>query len=282
MNRLHAARTGVGRGWTEFVLSLRSPQDQGFYLFFGIGTLVYLWVNRGDEVAGSDLSFPAVALPSVLAGVVVFNSFLGPAFALAMEREDGTLLRAKAVPGGMTGYVVGQVVYHSLGLFPMLLVLLVPSALLFDDVLPTGAAWLQVAGVLALGMLATMPVGMVVGSLVRSTQKVTTWGMLPLLVLVAISGVFVPLQALWGWLQVVAQAFPLYWIGLGLRASFLPDAAAALEVGGSWRPVETAVVLGAWSVAGLVVAPVVLRRMARRQSGSTVEAARQQALQVVR
>jgi ABC-2 type transport system permease protein len=74
----------------------------------------------------------------------------------------------------------------------------------------------------------------------------------------------------------------MYWIGLGMRSAFLPDAAAALEVGGSWRTAQTVLVLGTWAVIGLVVTPLVLRRMARRQSGSQVEAARQAALQWVR
>jgi ABC-2 type transport system permease protein len=41
-------------------------------------------------------------------------------------------------------------------------------------------------------------------------------------------------------------------------------------------------VLSAWAIAGSLIAPVVVRRMARRQSGSQVEAAREQALQWVR
>jgi ABC-2 type transport system permease protein len=80
----------------------------------------------------------------------------------------------------------------------------------------------------------------------------------------------------------VSQVFPMYWVGIGMRSAFLPDAAAALEIGGSWRTLETVVVLGIWAVGGILIAPVVLRRMARRQSGSQVEAAREQALQWVR
>jgi ABC-2 type transport system permease protein len=102
------------------------------------------------------------------------------------------------------------------------------------------------------------------------------------LVLVGISGIFYPVQALWGWVQVVAQVFPLYWLGLGMRSAFLPDSAAVIEIGGSWRTGETALVLGAWAVAGILVVPGVLRRMARRQSGSQVEAAKEQAIQWVR
>ncbi|WNB85708.1 ABC transporter permease [Cellulomonas sp. ATA003] len=135
---------------------------------------------------------------------------------------------------------------------------------------------------IVLGLLAAMPIGIVIGSLVPNTQKVSTWGMLPILVLAGISGIFFPLSQLWGWLQVVAQVFPMYWISLGMRSAFLPDDAAVLEVGESWRTLETVGVLGAWAVVGFLVTPVVLRRMARRTSGSQVEAARDAALQWVR
>ena len=119
---------------------------------------------------------------------------------------------------------------------PQLLVILVPSFLLFDNLMAGGASgWLTVIWVLALGTLAMMPLGMIIGALVPNMQKVGTWGMLPILVLTGISGIFYPIQQLWGWVQVVAQIFPTYWIGLGMRSAFLPDSAAALEIGGSWR-----------------------------------------------
>ncbi|RBY78384.1 ABC transporter permease [Geodermatophilus sp. TF02-6] len=279
----YAVRLGLQRGWTEFTQSQRSPQDQAFYLVVGLGTLTYLWFNRDDPVEGTSLLYPTVALPGILAALVAFNVVIGPAFALAMEREDGTLLRHKALPHGMQGYVTGQLVYHSLGTVPLLLIVLVPSALLFDDVVPAGGGgWLTVVWVLVLGLLATLPLGMILGAVIPDTQKVGTWGMLPVVVVTAISGIFFPVQALWGWVQAVAQVFPTYWIGLGMRSAFLPDAAASLELGGSWRSGQVALVLAAWAVADLLVAPVVLRRMARRQSGSQVAAARDAALQWVR
>jgi ABC-2 type transport system permease protein len=279
----HAVRLGLRRGWTEFVLSLRSPQDQGFYLFMGLGTLLYLWFNRDGELEGTGVSLVSYTLPSMLGALLAFGVIIGPAFALAMEREDGTLLRHKAAPHGMPGYVTGQLVLHSLGLLPMLLIILVPSFLLFDDLMARGATgWLLLAAFLALGLLATLPLGMILGAVVPSTQKVGTWGMLPILLLTAISGIFYPIQALWGWVQVVAQLFPTYWIGLGIRSAFLPEEAAAVEIGDSWRTGPAVLVLAAWAVFGLLVTPRVLRRMARRQSGSQVQAARDAALQWVR
>ena len=279
----HAIALGLRRGWTEFLQSLRSPQDQGFYLFTAVGTLLLLWFNRDNEVGDSGLLYPTWALPSILGALLAFTVVIGPAFALAMEREDGTLLRHKALPHGMQGYVTGQLTFHSLGLVPSLLTILVPSFLLFDGLMHRGAGgWLTVAVIVVLGLLATLPLGMILGSVVPSTQKVGTWGMLPVLTLTAVSGIFFPLQALWGWVQVLAQVFPVYWIGLGLRSAFLPDAAVSLEVGDSWRTGLTVLVLTAWAVFGALVTPRVLRRMARRQSGSQVEAAREASLQWVR
>ena len=278
----HAVALGLRRGWTEFVLSVRSPQDQGFYLFMGGGTLLYLWLNRDTELEGTSLLLPTYSLPSILGALLAFGVIIGPAYALAMEREDGTLLRHKAIPHGMQGYVTGQLLFQSLSLLPLLLVILVPSFLLFEGVMHGGAAgWLTVVWVLVLGLLATLPLGMILGSVVPGVQKVGTWGMLPIIFLTAISGIFYPIQAVWGWAQVIAQIFPTYWIGLAMRSAFLPDAAATLELGDSWRTGMTVLVLSAWAVVGLIVTPRVLRRMARRQSGSQVQAARDAALQWV-
>lgn len=271
----HSVRVGLRRGWTDFRHSLVARQDVSFYVFTGLGALVFLYVNRNNPVEGTTLMMPSVLLPSIIGAALMFGLVVGPAFALAMEREDGTLLRAKAAPHGIKGYVVGQLLFQSLSLLPGLGVILIPSMFLFDDLMPQGATgWFTVLWVLALGLVATLPLGMIIGSLVKNIQKVMTWGMLPVMVLGGISGILYPMQSLWGWVQIVAQVFPMYWLGLGMRSAFLPDAAAALEIGGSWRTLETVVVLSMWAVAGLIVTPVVVRRTSRRQSGSAVQEAR--------
>ena len=179
--------------------------------------------------------------------------------------------------------MTSQLLYHSLSLLPMLVVILVPSFLLFDGLMHRGAVgWLTFAWVVVLGLLATLPLGILIGSLVPSAQKVGSWGMLPIMILSGISGIFFPIQGLWTWVQVAAQVFPMYWLGLGMRSAFLPDSAAALEIGDSWRTLETVAVLGVWAVIGALLTPPLLRRMSRRQSGSQVEAARDAATQWVR
>jgi ABC-2 type transport system permease protein len=279
----HAIKTGLGRGWTEFVLSLKSPQDQGFYVLTSGGVLLYLFLNRTNEVEGTSLFYTTLALPSILGALLVFSLVIGPAYSLAMEREDGTLLRAKAVPRGLIGHFTGHILLNTLSLIPSFLIILIPGAFLFEDMMQNGLrGWVTVIWVVLLGLLATLPIGMVIGALVPGVQKVGTWGMLPILVLLGISGIFSPMDGLWDWVQTVSQIFPMYWVGIGMRSAFLPDAAAVLEIGESWRTLQTVAVLGAWAVAGALITPGVLRRMARRQSGSTVEAAKEQALQWVR
>ncbi len=125
--------------------------------------------------------------------------------------------------------------------------------------------WLTVVWVVALGLLATLPIGIMIGSLVPGVQKVGTWGMLPMLVLLGTSGISTDPGAV-GVGAGRGADLPVYWLGLGMRSAFLPEAAAALEIDGSWRTPQTVMVLTAWAVFGLLVAPVLLRRMVRRQS----------------
>lgn len=51
---------------------------------------------------------------------------------LTADREDGTLLRAKATPDEMLGYLVGKVVSVAGGLLADLMILLIPGLLLVD------------------------------------------------------------------------------------------------------------------------------------------------------
>ena len=145
--------------------------------------------------------------------------------------------------------------------------------------MPDAVHWLVFVLVVVLGLLATLPVGVIIGSLVRSPRLVGALGFFFIGGMAIISGILIPLQEMPSWVQVLGQALPTYWIGLGMRYVFLPEAAVAIEIGQSWRHLEMVLVLSVWSIIGLLVAPAVLRRMARRESGARVEASRQEALQ---
>jgi ABC-2 type transport system permease protein len=276
-----AVRAGLRRGWIELRHSFTDPQDLWAYIFPAVILLVVMVFMRNATVPGTNFSLGSRTLPSALGMGIAFGGLVNLAQQLTVEREDGTLLRAKAIPNGMLGYLIGKIVTVSGMLLVSIALQLVPGLFLLDGLaISSISAWLTFAWVVLLGLVACLPLGAIVGSLFSNPRNMGLV-MLPIMALIATSGIFYPITNFPAWLQGVAQVFPIYWLGLGMRSALLPGDLAAIEFGHSWRHLETLGVLGAWAVIGLVVAPVVLRRMARRESGSSVAARREKALQRV-
>lgn len=281
---MNPTATALRAGWSRGLIELRQSFTNGAELwghfFWPVLMLTATYFLRDVAFGGSEFLLGTLVLPSIL-GMNVALGMISMSQQLTADREDGTLLRAKATPNGMLGYLVGKLVSVSGSLIADLAIFLVPAVIIVPG-LAIGdlSSWLTVAWVLALGMVAALPIGAVLGSVFTSarSQGLIT---LPMLGLIAISGIFYPIAAMPDWLQWIAQLFPIYWLGLGMRSALLPDSAVAVELGESWRHLETIGVLGVWAVAGVLLAPVVLRRMARRESGSTVAERREKALQRV-
>ncbi|MFE9205239.1 ABC transporter permease [Micromonospora sp. NPDC007230] len=276
-----AVRSGVQRGAIELRNTFTNAQDLWNYFFPTVILLVTMFFMRGASVPGTSFSLGARTLPSALGMGLAFGGLLGLSQQLIVDREDGTLLRAKATPNGMLGYLIGKIVMLSAVAMIGFALQLTPALFFLDGIrLTDGGAWLTVAWVVPLGLVATLPLGAVIGSLIENPRNMGLV-VLPIFGLIALSGIFYPINGYPGWLQAVAQAFPIYWLGLGMRSALLPPELAAVELGGSWRHLETFGVLGLWTVLGLTLAPVVLRRTARRESGSRVAARREKAMQRV-
>jgi ABC-2 type transport system permease protein len=280
---MNPATTVLRTGWTRGRVELRQSFTNGadlFSHFLWPGLMVAtMFFIRDLPFGSSGLLLGMLALPSIL-GMNAATGTISMSQQLTADREDGTLLRAKATPHGMPAYLIGKVISVSGGLLADLVIFLVPAMLLVEGLRIGPGSWPTLAWTLALGLVATLPLGAVLGSAFTSARA---QGLiqLPFLAVIGISGIFYPITALPEWLQWIAQVFPIYWMGLGMRSALLPDSAAAIEIGQSWRHLETVGVLGAWAVLGLLLAPVVLRRMARGESGSTVTARRERALQRV-
>lgn len=273
-----AVRAGLVRGRIEFRQALTTPADIfPAVMMIAIFLAVMLW-NRGTTLPGTHFSLGTAMLASVLGMNVGFNGLASLGGLLVVDREDGTLLRAKAIPNGMTGYLIGRVLSVS-GMVLISVISTLITGVIFFHGLAVGSArtWLTLIWVLLLGLLATLPLGAILGSLIPSARSV---GLLTLAAggVSAVSGIFYPITHLPVWLQWVGQVFPLYWLGLGMRAALLPSSWAVVEIGHSWRSLETFGVLAVWAVLGLLLAPVLLRRMARRESGASVMARRERAL----
>jgi ABC-2 type transport system permease protein len=275
---INAVRLGVTRGWIEFkMFFLKNPQALISTVIFAILLVGVLWFQREAKFAGVSLAI--LTLPGLLGMLIANEGLSSIAKLLSYDREDGTLLRAKAIAQGMVGYLIAHVVMTLLSTILNLALLFILSLCVVPGLTNlVGVRLLIFLGILVLGLLATAPIGAITGSLVKSSGAGFGLTFFPLVTLVAISGIFYPISALPAWVQWIAQVFPVYWLGLGLRAAFSPEAAAAFELGGTFRPLATFLVLAAWAVVGLLLAPPTLRRMARRTSGGEMEAGKQRSM----
>jgi ABC-2 type transport system permease protein len=277
VNALRVARLGLARGGIELRHTFTYWPDLFQSLFFPVIQIVVLFLMRGHHVPGTAFSLGSLTLPSIMGMGFAFGGMIGVTALLATDREDGTLLRAKATPGGMTAYVLGKITLASATTLTGVVITLILGLIAFPGVHLTAAGIGTLVWVTLLGLLATIPLGVTMGSLIPN-PRFFPLVILPFGAIVAVSGIFYPITHLAGWLQAVGQLFPVYWLGLGMRAALLPPGLAAVELDGSWRLPYVLLVLVVWSVIGLVAAPAVLRRMARRESGSRVAARRERAM----
>lgn len=268
MNKgLYALKLGIERGWIDFKRYMTSPSDGAVLVGFAVILLIVLWLQRDVMLGGVSLAL--MTFPGVVGMLVVYTTFSNASGLLTMEREDGTLLRARTIPQGIQSYLIARVVFVMLTTFVSLLFLL-PALFFVQGLDVTFAKTLLFAGVVVLGFLVTISWGAIVGSLTKSSKDGSLL-LFPAMALIGISGIFYPITALWTWVQTLAQIFPVYWVGIGVRSALLPAEAVANELGGVWRTWETFAILTAWAIVGLLLAPRVLARMTRRATGAQMQ-----------
>lgn len=264
------ARNGLRRGAVETRIMLTTPGD----LVMALGSLAImvsvLMVAGGGTFEGSELNLGAMNFPSVLGATLVTGTVPMIAGKLAWSKSSGELLRAKAIPRGLGSFLIGHTISVSVFALFTVVGMLLAGLLFFEGLVFSWARLSILAGVTAVALTALIPLGAVLGSLLSNPRHVGIV-QLPLTVLIGISGIFYPLAGYPSWLRAVAEVFPVYWIGLGTRAAMLPEGMEAVEIGGEWRLGTVFLVLGVWAAATLVLAVPLLKRMARKESGSALK-----------
>jgi len=275
--RWAAVLAGLSRGWIETRQNLTETVNIISHVLPPAVYVAVLLLTHAKATPGTGAAVVAMMLPGFLSMSIVFGGLWGPTGGITADREDGTLLRAKATPNGMLGYLVGKIVMFTLTTLLSLMVIVIPGVMIVDGLVLEVRTWLLLALVFVVGMVSTVPLGVALGSLMRSSMQAL---LVPLtcMLLIFVSGIFFPITVLPTWLQSLAQAFPIYWVGLGVRSAILPPEMVGAEIGQPWGTVEMFVVLGVWAALGLLLAPILLRRMARRQSGSALARTRERVM----
>ncbi|WP_432081616.1 ABC transporter permease [Streptomyces sp. WAC 04229] len=272
-------RAGFLRGGIELRHLLRNPKEMSGHLSNVVVALVIAGYV-GDDVPGTQTPMAHLVLAGFAAYLMFQIGLINLPQMLVTEREEGALLRLRATPGGIPAYLVAKCLLVVVTTVATLAVLLGLAALLVDGPLPQGpGGWVTLLWVTTLGLLAVVPLGAAIGAVLPNPREALALIMLPTMALLFTSGAVFPLTSLPVPVQQVASVFPLKWMAQGLRSALLPDSARAAEAAGSWELPMVALVLTAWAVLGFLLAVPLLRRAARRESGSRLSARHRKAEQ---
>ncbi|MFF0512096.1 ABC transporter permease [Streptomyces sp. NPDC004250] len=272
-------RAGFLRGGIELRHLLRNPKEMSGHLSNVVVALVVAGLV-GDDVPGTRTPMAHLVLAGFAAYLMFQIGLISLPQMLVTEREEGALLRLRATPGGIPAYLVAKCLLVVVTTAATLAVLLGLAALVVDGPLPQGpVGWVTLLWVSTLGLLAVVPLGAAIGAVLPNPREALALIMLPAMALLFTSGAVFPLTSLPVPVQQVASVFPLKWMAQGLRSALLPDSARAAEAAGSWELPMVALVLTAWAVLGFLLAVPLLRRAARRESGSRLSARHRKAEQ---
>jgi ABC-2 type transport system permease protein len=247
-------RTSLARGQIELKSFFRERQSVVFILAMPAVMLVLLGAIFGKESSAPGVTIGDLYVAGLIGGGVMATSYQNLGLSIAFERERFTLKRLRGTPMPAAAYFAGKIIQVIVAAIAEVAVLLVIGVAFYHLRLPVSlAAWWTFTWVFVLGVAGCSLLGIAASSMVRSAARngvaVIT---LPFVVLQFISGVYVPFFLVPGWLRDIASFFPLEWMCRGMRSVFVPQA-VSLEPGHSWQHGQTALVLSAWIVAGLVL-----------------------------
>ncbi|MFI6101748.1 ABC transporter permease [Lentzea sp. NPDC051213] len=241
---------GLARGATELREFFRQKEN----LIFTVSLPAILMLLLGT-VYVTEAAHGQMFAASMIGAGIISTSFVGLGMSVVADREDGTLKRLHGMPMPFTSYFIGKIVLVFVSSLFEAVLLLAVAMIRFDVELPTSAAkWLTFGWVFVLGVISCSLIGVAVSSIASSTRSAAGVLNLPYIVLQFLSGVFIMQTALPDSLRTVGSIFPLKWVCQGFRSVFaLDDGYAVMEAAGSWELGRIALVLGAWTIVGLLL-----------------------------
>jgi ABC-type multidrug transport system, permease component len=260
-----ALRLGWSRAVVETKMFFRERDSLIFNFSFPVILLILFGSIFSGQVEGTGITVSQLYAAALIGAGLMSVSFQNLAIAIAVEREEGTLKRLAGTPLPPAAYFLGKVLSVLLVAVLEIAILLVVGVLLYDLELPsTLADWATFTWVFVLGLTASSLLGIAVSSLPRSAKSAPAVVTMPFVMLQFISGVYIPFTQLPDWLIHIASVFPLRWMCQGFRSVFLGDAGASLELAGSYELDRVALVLGAWTIGGLLLCLLTFRWKSRR------------------
>lgn len=153
--------------------------------------------------------------PAVIALTVFFGTVMSTGYAIAGERQDGTIARILMTPISREAVILGKTI-HQLILQLARAVILIMGAILIFGVTMNGS-WLLVALVLIIFTLGSVGLGIAMSAIADDMTSFQQLSMLFTLPAMFTTGVFFPLSSVPDWMRWIAYLIPLTYANDAMR-----------------------------------------------------------------
>lgn len=183
-----------------------------------------------ETVSTLDTSFVDFFVPGILAMSIMNAGMIGLATNFVSFRERGILRRIKVTPLPLWQFILTRII-ASLAITLIASAVLIIMAMLVWG-LDVRGNWLLILGVLILGGLSFLGIGYAIAAVSRNVETAAAYGNAITFPMLFLSGVFIPVSSMPGWLQPIARILPLRYLvdalrqpmmyGNGLSAIWIP------------------------------------------------------------
>jgi ABC-2 type transport system permease protein len=230
----------------------RNPRAVVFSIAFPVILLVLfneIFIKSSDtvKVAGETVSGSAYFTAGMIAYATGLLCFTQPLVMLTAQRERGQLKRLRGTPVPAWTFIAAQVL-RSLLLAVVVGAVMLAMGVVFWNVDLPGSTLPGFLITLALGTGTLCALGVATTAFTTTEDTASSIGPFTMVMLSFISGIFIPIDQLPGWLQEIGRIFPLYHLTQGLQL-------AVTGAGGSLGlNADDVASLVLWGIAGLAVA----------------------------
>jgi ABC-2 type transport system permease protein len=196
--------------WLELKIFLREPL--GAIGTIGMPVLVFVVFGRTASgrrapAAIANSEFFRVQLPVLTALMIAFSAVLSLVTIIAIYREGGILKRLRATPLRPETILTAHVLVK-LGLTAVTLGLMILAGKRYYPIGPSLPV-LSFAAALLVSTLAVLSIGFIIASVVPTARFAQPVGAVILYPMIAVSGLFVPIEVLPPWLRAIARVMPV-------------------------------------------------------------------------
>ncbi len=239
----------------RYILLARSREPRAiiFTVAFPIFFLVIfnsIFTNGNKPIdlgGGLKLDAEAYFTAGIIAYAAALSTFTTLAMVLTTQRESGQLKRFRGTPMPPWTFVAGQIGAAIVQMVVMTVVLMAIGNLAYGVQVP-GSTALGFAIYVLLGAAVFCALGMALTVFTPSADAAGAIGPFSIVVLSFISGVFVPIDTLPGWLEQIGRIFPLFHLADGLQTTLAPGAS------GIGLSADNVAVLTLWGIVGITIA----------------------------